>query len=403
MSRQKLTVIGRGTAGLLAAMMTRKWGQNDVVVEVVYNPEVKEASVGEGSQLSLPSLLYLCEGITQRDWAGMFRGTVKSGIDYLGWGKNDFFHPFTPPAFGMHFSAQDFQQTMTNILAQKHSIQFVEKDIKSHDELDTDFIIDATGAPKDIDNNPDYERLSNIAVNSAMVAQIPWEHPDFTYTLAHAEYYGWIFGIPLQNRLSLGYMYNKDISNKDDVEENFEEYITMQGHKVPEKLNHINFNSYKRVDNWPDDRTAYVGNSSYFLEPLEATAIQFTTDIIERTIMMWATNTYGETIAKGRETCNEWYHQWLQEAQAIIGCHYAADCIKWGEKNEFWPHAQKLGLDSIDKCDRWLKWVKKTDGFDIGHFRPDELSLDENVFGGGWNFLSFNKNVKGLNLYDNYT
>ena len=82
---------------------------------------------------------------------------------------------------------------------------------------------------------------------------------------------------------------------------------------------------------------------------------------------------------------------------------YRCDCIKWGEKNEFWPHAQKLGLDSIDKCDRWLKWVKKTDGFDIGHFRPDELSLDENVFGGGWNFLSFNKNVKGLNLYDNYT
>ena len=57
MSRQKLTVIGRGTAGLLAAMMARKWGQDDVVVEVVYNPEVEEASVGEGSQLSLPSLL----------------------------------------------------------------------------------------------------------------------------------------------------------------------------------------------------------------------------------------------------------------------------------------------------------------------------------------------------------
>ena len=183
MSRQKLTVIGRGTAGLLTAMMARKWGKDDVTIEVVFNPEVTEASVGEGSQLSLPSLLYLCEGITQRDWSSMFNGTVKSGIEYLGWGNNDFFHCFTPPTFGLHFSAKDFQQTMTNILTQKHSIEFVEKNVKSHDELDTDFIIDATGAPKEIDKNPDYERFPYISVNSAMVAQIPWEFPHFQHNV----------------------------------------------------------------------------------------------------------------------------------------------------------------------------------------------------------------------------
>ena len=404
MSRQKLTVIGRGTAGLLAAMMARKWGQDDVVVEVVYNPEVEEASVGEGSQLSLPSLLYLCEGITQRDWSSMFNGTVKSGIDYVGWGNNDFFHCFTPPTFGMHFSAKDFQQTMSNLLLHKHGIQFVEKNVKSHDELDTDFIIDATGAPKDIDNNPEYERLPYIPVNSAMVAQIPWDFPHFQHTLAHAEYHGWIFGIPLQNRVSLGYMYNKDLSTKEEVEEDFIHYMNMQDYKVPDNFNHINFDSYKRKDNWPDNRTAYVGNSSLFLEPLEATAIQMHTNMIERTIMMWATNSYGETLEESRINCNKWYHKWIDEAETIITCHYAANGVeKWGEENKFWPYAQKLGLESIDNCERWLAWVRKTDGFEVGHMNPEEMQFDDNMFGGGWNLLSFNQNVKGLELYDNYS
>ena len=141
-----------------------------------------------------------------------------------------------------------------------------------------------------------------------------------------------------------------------------------------------------------------------FLEPLEATAIQMHTNMIERTIMMWATNSYGETLEESRINCNKWYHKWINEAETIITCHYAANgAEKWGEENKFWPYAQKLGLESIDNCERWLAWVRKTDGFEVGHMNPEEMQFDDNMFGGGWNLLSFNQNVKGLELYDNYS
>ena len=48
LKRQKVAVIGRGTAGILSAMMLRKWGNEYVDVEVFYNPDIPEVSVGEG-------------------------------------------------------------------------------------------------------------------------------------------------------------------------------------------------------------------------------------------------------------------------------------------------------------------------------------------------------------------
>ena len=77
-----------------------------------------------------------------------------------------------------------------------------------------------------------------IPVNSVYVTQCFWPEPKFDYTLTVARPYGWVWGIPLQNRCSIGF----------------------------------SFKYYYRNVNFLE-KLGYNGNASFFLEPLEATSI----------------------------------------------------------------------------------------------------------------------------------
>jgi hypothetical protein len=90
--------------------------------------------------------------------------------------------------------------------------------------------------------------------------------------------HGWVFGIPLQKRISIGYLYNDKISSleevKEDVKNTFKEY-----NLNPSKItNHIKFQSFYRKENFKN-RIIYNGNASFFIEPLEATSTSMSTDI----------------------------------------------------------------------------------------------------------------------------
>jgi hypothetical protein len=90
--------------------------------------------------------------------------------------------------------------------------------------------------------------------------------------------YGWVFGIPLQNRISIGYLYNSDINSiediKKDIQNVFDEY-----HLTPsEKTQNFSFNSFYRKNNF-SSKVIYNGNASFFLEPLEATSTGLSTYI----------------------------------------------------------------------------------------------------------------------------
>lgn len=89
-----------------------------------------------------------------------------------------------------------------------------------------------------------------------------------TYTHAKALKFGWMFEIPLQERLGRGYNFSSKHTTKEDAHKELEESL---GEEVDVK-SVISFEP-GRLEKFWDKNVIFVGIASGFLEPLEATTI----------------------------------------------------------------------------------------------------------------------------------
>jgi hypothetical protein len=373
MENKKITIIGRGTAGCLtAAQFNHFWGGE---VEWLYDPNIPTQSVGEGSQLSYPVNLYNLLDFTFSDLPKV-DGSLKRGIRKVNWnGSGDFMHNFVPPGVSMHFNAVKMQDYVYQKL-QETNIKIKEQSVLDHDQIDSDFIVDCSGRPKDY---ADFRTDLFVPVNAVHVTQCFWDEPKFDYTYTIARPYGWVFGIPLQNRCSIGYLYNANINTLEEVQEDVKQVFEDLNLTPSDTTNNFTFSNYFRKQNFTD-RVAYNGNASFFLEPLEATSIH-TMDTINR---------IAYNIFFGKQeawVANLHYEQFLEETQQIIMLHYLA-----GSKydTEFWNHAEQMAEICLrQKNDRLMNFVETSE--------ITNRSNDTD-FGSGWNNHSFRENLLGLDI-----
>ena len=265
MHSKKIAIIGKGTAGSLAAANFSFNTPSEIIW--YHDPHSPAQSVGEGSTLPLPLSLsqdldFNYTSLKEID------GTFKHGIRKINWGgSGDFVHPFPLEASGIHFNASKLQNYIANHL--KDKVKIIESRITSHEDIDADYIIDCSGKPL---NYKEYNKIDAIPVNASYITPCYWDFPRFDYTLTIARPYGWVFGIPLQNRCSIGYMYNSKINTLEEVKEDVKEVFKQFNLTPGEGAKNISFENYYRKENFTD-RVAYNGNASSFLEPLEATTI----------------------------------------------------------------------------------------------------------------------------------
>lgn len=364
---KKVSIIGKGTAGCLTAIDMFNSGYE---VDWYHDSSIPEASVGEGADLSY--CRFLSEN-TDINYGNLdkIEGFYKEGIIKDNWGEQDFTHWFNLGTISLHFNSNRLQKYIFEKL--KSKVNIIDKNISS-DLIDSDHIIDCSGTPI-IDNQ--FEIAKYIPVNSAYIKQCSWDYPQFKSTLTIARPYGWVFGIPLKNRCSIGYLFNKDITSIDKIIEDWERVIhdynlVLTDFSTPKQ---IDFSNYFRKVNF-SDRLSYNGNASFFLEPIEATSIstiirnnQLTKGIIGNNFDV--------------ETQNESYISFLEETQNMIMLHYLAGS-RW--KNEFWDMAESKAYD----C-----WKRA-----FTHYPKSNLVLSENVIRySTWDQDSFDQNLKGLNLY----
>ena len=209
---KKLTIVGKGTAGILAVNHFANYTNPDELeIECFYDSNKPEQTVGEGTTVDFPETLNKTLGLEFHDIFSQCNGNFKTGIHYIGWGKQDYMHTFPMPNVSIHFNAVMLQNLLMN--KNKKRVKFIDKSVK-HDELNTDYILDCSGKP---DDDSSFYEAKYIPVNSAMVYQCKWDNPLFSHTLCIAGKYGWIFGIPLQDRISFGYLFNKDINYKSEI------------------------------------------------------------------------------------------------------------------------------------------------------------------------------------------
>lgn len=361
MTVKKVAILGRGTAG---AIVANKLLGFSCEIEWYYTSDKKPQPVGEGTTSSFPEHLEHTYGMTFSEMEEAFDATVKLGIHYERWNNVDrFTHGFHAAVHGMHFNAGKFQDYAFNSALNLPNVTAIDKAV-TEDEIDCDYVFDCSGRPVSYEG---YRTPKYIPVNSAFVTQCFWDTPQFYYTKTVAMKWGWVFMVPLQNRCSVGYLFNRDICSLDTVQEDVQRVFAWYGLNPSDVTNHIAFNNYVK-EQIITKRTAYLGNSGFFLEPMEATTIDSILQGANKGIQ--AMRAPQDASRMNREMQN-----FFVDVEQFIMLHYAAG---GSEDSPFWDYAKERG----DAC------LKDTEG-------KHPLNQDSKTY---FCQKSYQQNIKGLRL-----
>ena len=291
---QRVAVVGRGTAGALAAAhVTRLLPEGEHELHHIYDSRIPVIGVGEGSWPSLVRELHQLTGLPHETVQQRLQGTRKYGVAFKGWGRRnrDFTHYFTPQqvSYAYHLSADfmgDLLQESTRAehidarvlkISRTEGGAIVEFEGRSPETYD--LVFDARGFPREL-NATEHINISFIPTNTAVIRRCPEvinakrgetvREP--TYTRAVARPHGWVFVIPLTAHTSYGYIFNRDLSSLEEVESDFNNLLKTDGVKEFEQRAVIPFPNFIHREIY-DGAIARVGNAAAFMEPLEATAI----------------------------------------------------------------------------------------------------------------------------------
>ena len=256
----KLAIVGAGNAGCISALHFYMYMPN-LEIEIYHDSKHTPIErVGQGTALAVTELIFKSLNL---DWLdGRIGETVKTGIRYRNWGQkvDSFFHSFDPPyQVAIHYTPKKLSEY---ILTSK-VFKVIEKKINNPEkEIDADFIIDCRGR-KAIDTK-NINKIIN-PINAALISSLPRKY--MTWTEAVATPNGWTFIVPTEDSLSLGYLYNKEITSQQKAIEDFKDRF-----KVENIEYETTFNNYYSASPFVGERTILNGNQYSFIEPLEATA-----------------------------------------------------------------------------------------------------------------------------------
>ena len=291
---RRIAVIGRGTAGsLAAASVTRLHPDKDHELHQIYDSRIPVIGVGEGGWPTLVTQLHELTGLPHATIQMRLKGTRKYGIHYEGWGRlnKDFTHYFSPQQlrYSYHLSA-DF---VSELLQESTRAVHIDARVKNVEKSDSgavvefedrpaeryDLVFDARGFPKNLDPEQHID-IRYVPTNTAIIRRCPsvitqagdgpYVMP--TYTRAVARPHGWVFVIPLVAHTSYGYIFNRDVSDRADVELDFDSLLDSDAVKDFEQRAVIPFPNFVHREMY-NGCVARVGNAGAFMEPLEATAI----------------------------------------------------------------------------------------------------------------------------------
>lgn len=376
---KKLTVVGKGAVGSLAVAHFLHY--TDWNIEWIFDENIPTASVGEATNLIVPNNLNWTLDFNHYDLFKM-NGTAKLGISKKGWSKQDYFHPFPSGLTAMHFAAKDLQDAIYNKVKTNPKLTIVNGFVDNPENLDSDFVMMCVGSPNEITKD-NFVTLTNIPVNAAYVTQCKWDLARFNYSLTDTMPNGWVFGIPLQNRISIGYMYDNTLTSLDQVKKDVQQVFADYNLTPSDKTQDLHFESYYRKNNFTS-KVVYNGNASFFLEPLEATSTGLSVSIMRKAWDLWNGNL---TV----EQCQQKYEKEIDEIESMILLHYMSGS---SHKSKFWTKAKKLATSKIEQefinKSKWSRFV--LDATTNQYDKASELEL------GSWGYKNYRINIDGLGL-----
>ncbi len=380
-SLRKIAVVGRGTAGsLAAASVTRLHPDSDYELHHIYDSRIPIIGVGEGSWPSLVQELRQLTDLPHETVQQRLNGTRKYGVAFEGWGRRnrDFTHYFTPQqvSYAYHMSADVLTDLLHESTRARHIDAKVLDIARVEDGAQVEFegraperydlVFDARGFPRDL--QPDrHIDISFIPTNTAVIRRCPAiveEERDgpvlqHTYTRAVARPHGWIFVIPLTVHTSYGYIFNRDVTDLEEVEADFDTFLETDGVLEFEQRAVIRFPNFvhRRIY---DGAVARIGNAAAFMEPLEATAI-VSAQLQIGMILHIRFSRSADAVDRDAPTVNRFLVNTVLRYGLFVGWHYSCgskyDSDFWRyARDRAWPQHRKAADPEVVGCDALRKF-----------------------------------------------
>jgi tryptophan halogenase len=196
---------------------------------------------------------------------------------------------------------------------------------KNNGELKADLYVDCTGFRGLLINKalgePFISFSDSLLCDSAIAMQVPSDGKNEginPYTTATALTCGWVWNIPLFQRIGTGYVYCSAFSSPEDAEAEFRSHLGSHSNGV--KASHIKMRIGRNRNSWVKNCVA-IGLSSGFVEPLESTGIFFIQHGIEELVNYFPSTEINEQSTK---SYNKAVADCIDGVREFLTLHYVA-------------------------------------------------------------------------------
>lgn len=350
----------------------------DIQISIIHNPNIPKVSVGEGcTSIVYNSMCRLFGVKLTTDILKKCNYTRKFFVNFE-W-EEGLGHNFQIPHTykDIHFDSMEFTNTVLKEITNKYKfVQMIEGDVNQMN-LDYDLVIDCSGFPSKEDLEKDYIIPDIETVNSAIVYQ-DFKNYNEDYTTSKFHNNGWMFQIPLKNRKTFGYLYNKNITDYNSALEDFKKQLDIIDESKVKSFNWDFYYKKKVIEN----NTIWLGNKLYLYEPAGAIPIHFYANTLEKILIILMNNNF-ESSEDIENNINEEYIDEVEKMLNIICLYYSGD-VKSDSK--FWKETRDKTREHLKKSKSWQSYL--TDG-------GEYWLLDEYMMGCYLNGFKINReNVK---------
>ncbi|MBW4720430.1 tryptophan halogenase family protein [Saccharothrix obliqua] len=238
-------------------------------------------------------------------------------------------------------------------------------------EISGDLFIDCTGFRGMLINQrlgePFVSYQDSLPNNRAVALRVPLDMERFglrPYTTATASAAGWIWTIPLWERIGTGYVYADGYCTPEEAERTLREFVGPAADDL--EANHIRMRIGRTDRSWVNNCVA-IGLASGFVEPLESTGIFFIQHAVEQLVKHFPGPDWDPAL---RESYNRAVARCMDGVREFLALHY------WGAAradNDYWRDTKTRAVPDalVERAERWQ--VKLPDRESIfGHYHGFE-------------------------------
>jgi len=403
---KKFVVVGAGTAGAISAAIIKKHWGNEVDVSVYYDKSKKIIGVGESTA---PGILFFLKslGLTTKEIIQELpMVTLKMGINFKNWiPDTSFFHGFAEvPKYlncsslyailndsynggvnscnatntvqdkpfdeweelGLHIDTQEFSDyvfkkmegeitlvddivTEVNVDDKSNTIKNII--CKNSGIVEADYFIDASGFESIIFKhlNPKWNDIKEyLPLDKALSQEIDNKNNEIpSHTLAEATDNGWIWAIPVADKIRTGYLYSSKFLSDEEARKKYNDWL-IKNHNVNLKNDKtIKFRSGYYENSFIGNCMA-VGLASGFVEPLEALASQM---ILNQLSSFTNYSSSLNNLDFDRERINDENRHFIDANIKFVALHYVTNRTD----SEFWKYMNNHKMKWVEEFEKLCK------------------------------------------------